>query len=73
MKTCPFYRGPRGPFTCDLPSPHVFKVGDLVRLKSGGPRMTVSDLHEDNKIECRYLHNNGITYYYGHRDTLVKA
>ncbi len=29
-----------------------FKVGDVVRLKSGGPLMTVSEIEEDGKYWC---------------------
>ena len=31
---------------------HKFKPGDIVRLKSGSPRMTVNEIHEDGKLGC---------------------
>ncbi|WP_447833755.1 YodC family protein [Aeromonas veronii] len=36
----------------------TFKPGDVVRLKSGGPAMTVSTLHKDSTVEaylCRWF------------------
>ncbi len=33
-----------------------FAVGDIVKLKSGGPKMTVSELYEDtNTVACRWF------------------
>jgi uncharacterized protein YodC (DUF2158 family) len=31
-----------------------FKRGNLVRLKSGGPVMTINDMHEDNKAVTQW-------------------
>ena len=40
-----------------------FKFGDAVRLKSGGPRMLVSDPMADwrigNKVQCDWLDDEG--------------
>ena len=32
-----------------------FKEGDLVKLKSGGPVMTVSDLESAGTVYCQYF------------------
>ena len=34
------------------------KVGDTVRLKSGGPLMTVSSLLESNEIMCTWFNGD---------------
>ena len=31
----------------DVPAPTMFKAGDVVRLKSGGPKMTVTQCGDD--------------------------
>jgi uncharacterized protein YodC (DUF2158 family) len=41
---------------------NLFKIGDVVRLKSGGPAMTVSKYDDDNRVSCTYFPLNG--YYY---------
>ena len=32
-----------------------FKVGDIVRLKSGGPKMTVEILLGDGELKCQWF------------------
>lgn len=32
----------------------TFEIGDVVRLKSGGPRMTVTQVRGDSAIECSW-------------------
>lgn len=29
-----------------------FNVGDVVQLNSGGPKMTISDLYNENGVDC---------------------
>lgn len=36
-----------------------YDQGDLVRLKSGGPKMTVRDSLKDGKILCAWFDRNG--------------
>lgn len=36
------------------------KVGDVIRLKSGGPQMTVNQLHSDSTVECFWFDSNDI-------------
>ena len=35
----------------------AFKKGDVVRLKSGGPKMTVSEIRSDDTLFCRWFDN----------------
>jgi len=36
-----------------------FKVGDIVRLKSGGPKMTVTEIDdEEDLFHCRWFADN---------------
>lgn len=43
------------PFSCFTPAPQPrFSAGDVVRLKSGGPRMTVTDTSEGDAL-CSYF------------------
>jgi uncharacterized protein YodC (DUF2158 family) len=37
-----------------------FKVGDVVKLKSGGPEMTVSEV-DDDEIECVWFPQGDFT------------
>lgn len=63
-----------------------FKIGDLVMIRSGGPRMTVVDpeqrmtspecpeeiRNQPPTVVCRfYCVMHGMTYYNEHEDTLV--
>jgi len=32
-----------------------FKKGDLVKLKSGGPKMTVEELWNDDELKCSWF------------------
>jgi uncharacterized protein YodC (DUF2158 family) len=36
-----------------------FKIGDLVKLKSGGPVMTVDTLSHDGKVYCVWYQHDG--------------
>jgi uncharacterized protein YodC (DUF2158 family) len=38
----------------------LFKIGDVVQLKSGGPQMTVKDLgneHQPNQVACVWFNS----------------
>ncbi len=37
----------------------MFKVGDVVQLKSGGPKMTVSEIDSDG-VFCQWFHNSRV-------------
>jgi len=37
---------------------YEFRKGDLVRLKSGGPKMTVAEIRDDYKVVCDYFVGN---------------
>ncbi len=32
-----------------------YKIGDIVQLKSGGPKMTVKGDHSDGEIHCQWF------------------
>lgn len=36
-------------------SQHTFKVGEIVVLSSGGPKMTIKKLHADDRIDCSWF------------------
>ena len=39
-----------------------FKTGDVVQMKSGGPKMTVSYIDEDLMVKCVYFITNTEKY-----------
>ncbi|MDG4855932.1 MAG: DUF2158 domain-containing protein [Mesorhizobium sp.] len=39
--------------------PNTFKTGDIVRLKSGGPEMTVSDGAASGTYLCHWFNRDG--------------
>jgi len=49
-----------------------FKKGDLVKLKSGGPTMTVSEI-ENNRIYCQWFANNELKTEVIEAEALVKV
>ena len=52
----------------------VFSMGDCVRLKSGGPLMTIERRYDDDTVHCVYY--TGVDYdgpYELHRDVFVLA
>jgi uncharacterized protein YodC (DUF2158 family) len=51
----------------------AFKPGDVVQLKSGGPKMTVSSLEEGGKrVYCRWFAGSKMEGGYFGSDILVK-
>lgn len=40
-------------------SGHEFKIGDVVQLKSGGPKMTIEDRKDDGRFGCVWF--DGLT------------
>jgi uncharacterized protein YodC (DUF2158 family) len=41
-----------------MDSDYIFDIGDVVNLLSGGPFMTISEVHGDF-INCMWFNNNG--------------
>ena len=35
-----------------------FKVGDVVKLKSGGPKMTITNISPKNEVSCSWFDGN---------------
>lgn len=46
-----------------------FSVGDVVRLKSGGPKMTVVESDKQDGLLCQWFDRNGKL----HKDTFAVA
>lgn len=44
------------------------QVGDVVMLKSGGPKMTVSALNNNGSVRCAWFNMNDQTVALGARD-----
>lgn len=40
------------------------KVGQVVQLNSGGPRMTISSITDENNIECVYFDSRDCKCHY---------
>lgn len=40
-------------------TPNPFKEGDVLRLKSGGPKMTVLKVDADGCVSCKWFDRNG--------------
>ena len=39
-----------------------FKIGDVVVLNSGGPRMTITDIIGDGKVNCMWFNYDDKTH-----------
>lgn len=39
-----------------------FNVGDVVRLKSGGPKMTVDDVFQEGNMRCQWFAGSKLEY-----------
>ena len=52
----------------------TFKVGDIVQLKSGGPKMTVNDPGTvSDEIHCQWFAGSKLDKGYFPKDSLVKV
>jgi uncharacterized protein YodC (DUF2158 family) len=40
-------------------SENNFTIGELVKLKSGGPKMTVTEITESGKVRCAFFTRSG--------------
>ena len=50
-----------------------FKVGDSVRLKSGGPTMTVNEIDANENVFCQWFAGRKVQSHHFNPDTLVHA
>jgi uncharacterized protein YodC (DUF2158 family) len=50
-----------------------FKIGDVVLLKSGSPKMTINDMLEDGKVECTWFDNKSILQHQVFKKELLKT
>lgn len=45
----------------------MFKIGDIVKCKIGGPLLIIIDMIGNNQYQCRYFNNDGyfstVTFY----------
>jgi uncharacterized protein YodC (DUF2158 family) len=39
----------------------VFTVGDIVKLRSGGPKMTVEKVEDDDVVQCVWFDEMNVT------------
>ena len=53
-----------------LPSTDDIEVGDIVRLRSGGPDMTVSNVDSEGRVICEWFNNGTLEYFMFHSDML---
>ena len=51
---------------------HDFKDGDVVRLKSGGPKMTVSEV-SGSDCNCQWFDEKKLLFGYFNSEALVKV
>lgn len=52
----------------------TFKEGDTVQLKSGGPKMTIKEIHEGGSLTCQWFSGTKLQtgYFKPHSLNLVK-
>lgn len=50
-----------------------YDQGDVVRLKSGGPKMTVKEEGADGTILCSWFDRNGKLHSNGFKPALIEA
>ena len=51
----------------------IFKVGDVVRLKSGGPAMTVQSVKAEGRLFCQWFVEGEPHSEYFHADSLERV
>jgi uncharacterized protein YodC (DUF2158 family) len=51
----------------------AFKAGDMVRLKSGGPRMTLTSVDDRGYVRTAWFAREAEQYGYFHLDALIGA
>ena len=49
-----------------------FTIGDVVKLKSGGPEMTISSVHNDLYPKTIWFSGDNVMENEFHQDTLIK-
>lgn len=50
-----------------------FQIGDIVRLKSGGPDMTVNTVHPDGEYNCQWFAGKKLESGYFKHEALEKV
>ena len=43
----------------------ALEIGDIVELKSGGPKMTVTEINVNGEIRCTWFNMNDVNNPYG--------
>jgi len=53
---------------------YEFKSGDIIQLKSGGPKMTVqkTPATATAELECQWFAGGKLEHGYFHRETIIK-
>ena len=50
-----------------------FTEGDVVQLKSGGPKMTISMIGEDRDVHCQWFKDDNVQFNVFSPESLIKV
>jgi uncharacterized protein YodC (DUF2158 family) len=50
-----------------------FKDGDMVELKSGGPKMTIMEIDDQGGLTCQWFSGSELTNAYFDKNSVIKV